>query len=163
MGVRTTTSYVSNVMTTVLTSPWGIISLADGRFLITEKAGTMRIVTTSGQVSAPLSGVPVVNSSGQGGLLGLCTDPTFATNRMLYWTYSERRPEGNVLAVAEGKLSANDARLEDVTIIYRATLAYSGVNQYGSWVIFDRTGNLFVSSGDRSNSGTGASGKLRSG
>lgn len=152
-GIRTTTSIETKVLTTALTSPWGIASLPDGRFLITEKAGTMRIVTISGQVSAPLSGIPAVNSGGQGGLLGLCIDPAFTTNRMVYWSFSERRPDGNLLAVAKGRLSANETSLENVTIIYRATPAYSGVNQYGSRVIFDRTGNLLVSSGDRSDPG----------
>ncbi|SFE31892.1 PQQ-dependent sugar dehydrogenase [Spirosoma endophyticum] len=152
-GIRTTTSYTSNVLTTALTSPWGIASLPDGRFLITEKAGTMRLVTATGQVSAPLSGIPAVNSSGQGGLLGLCVDPAFTTNRLVYWTFSERRTDGNLLTVAKGRLSVNETSLENVTVIYRATPAYSGVNQYGSRVIFDRTGNLIVSSGDRSDPG----------
>jgi glucose/arabinose dehydrogenase len=152
-GVRTTTAFESTVLTSSLTSPWGIAILPDGRFLITEKAGTMRLVTTSGQVSAPLSGIPAVNSSGQGGLLGLCTDPAFSTNRMVYWSFSERRSDGNLLAVAKGKLSTNETAMEDVTVIYRATPAYSGTNQYGSRLVVDRTGNLFVSSGDRSDPG----------
>ena len=152
-GVRTTTPFESTVLTTVLRSPWGITSLPDGRFLITEKAGTMRLVTTSGQVSAPLSGIPAVNSSGQGGLLGLCIDPAFSTNRVVYWSFSERRSDGNLLAVAKGRLSTNETAIEDVTVIYRATPAYSGTNQYGSRLVVDRTGNLFVSSGDRSDPG----------
>ncbi|GAB4017179.1 PQQ-dependent sugar dehydrogenase [Spirosoma migulaei] len=152
-GVRTTTPFTSTVLTSTLASPWGIASLPDGRFLITEKAGTMRLVTASGQVSAPLSGIPAVNSSGQGGLLGLCVDPAFTTNRMVYWSFSERGATGSLLAVAKGRLSANETALEGVTVIYRATPAYTGVNQYGSRVIFDRTGNLIVSSGDRSDPG----------
>ncbi len=152
-GVRTTTPFASTVLTSTLTSPWGIASLPDGRFLITEKAGTMRLVTASGQVSAPLGGIPAVNSSGQGGMLGLCVDPAFATNRLVYWSFSERGTSGNLLAVAKGKLSANETALEGVTVIYRATPAYSGINQYGGRVIFDRTGNLIVSSGDRSDPG----------
>lgn len=149
-AVTTTTSYRATILTSALTSPWGIAILPDGRFLITEKAGNMRIVTASGQVGAPLSGIPAVNPAGQGGLLGLCVDPAFNSNRMVYWSYSEARQDGNLLAVAKGRLSANENSLENVTVIYRATPAYSGVNQYGSRVIFDRTGNLFVSSGDRS-------------
>ncbi len=149
-GVRTTTNYETSILTSTLTSPWGIAILPDRRFLITEKAGTMRIVTTTGQVSAPLSGIPAVNNSGQGGLLGLCIDPAFTTNRMVYWTYSERGTTGNLLAVAKGRLSDNETVIDNVMVIYRATPAYSGVNQYGSRVIFDRTGNLLVSSGDRS-------------
>lgn len=152
-GVQTTTAFTSTVITTSLTSPWGIGVLPDGRFLITEKAGNIRIVTGSGQVGAPLTGVPAVNSGGQGGLLGLCVDPEFSTNRMVYWTFSERLSEGNLLAVAKGRLSATETAMENVTVIYRATPAYSGTNQYGSRVIFDQNGNLLVSSGDRSDPG----------
>jgi glucose/arabinose dehydrogenase len=152
-AVRTTTAFQATVITSSLTGPWGIAVLPDGRFLITEKAGNIRLVTASGQVAAPLNGVPAVNSGGQGGLLGLCIDPAFSTNRMVYWSFSERRAEGNVLAVAKGRLSASETGLENVTVIYRATPAYSGTNQYGSRVIFDRTGNLIVSSGDRSDPG----------
>jgi glucose/arabinose dehydrogenase len=152
-GVKTTTAYRSAVLTSSLVSPWGIAALPDGRFLITEKAGNMRIVTASGQVSAPLSGIPAVNSGGQGGLLGLCIDPAFATNHLVYWTYSEKRSDGNLLAVAKGNISSNESKMENVMVIYRATPAYSGTGQYGSRVIFDRTGNLIVSSGDRSDPG----------
>jgi len=152
-AVRTTTAYQSTVITSSLTSPWGIAALPDGRFLVTEKAGNIRLVTASGQVSAPISGMPAVNSGGQGGLLGLCIDPAFTTNRMVYWSFSERRSDGNLLAVAKGHLSSDETGMENVTVIYRATPAYSGTNQYGSRVIFDRTGNLIVSSGDRSDPG----------
>ena len=152
-GVRTTTPFESTILTSALTSPWGLAILPDGRFLVTEKAGTMRLVTTTGQVSTPLSGIPAVNSGGQGGLLGVCVDPAFSTNRMVYWSFSERRSDGNLLAVAKGRLAANETGLEDVTVIYRATPAYSGTNQYGSRLVVDRTGNLFVSSGDRSDPG----------
>ena len=152
-AVRTTTTYTNRVITSGLTAPWGIAVLPDGRFLVTEKAGNIRLVSASGQVSAPLSGVPAVNSSGQGGLLGICIDPAYATNRMVYWTFSERRSDGNVLAVAKGRLSTDESNLENVTVIYRATPVYSGTNQYGSRVIFDRLGNLVVSSGDRSDPG----------
>jgi len=152
-AVKTTTAYRSTALTSSLTAPWGIAALPDGRFLITEKAGTMRLVTSTGQVGTALTGIPAVNAGGQGGLLGLCIDPAFSTNRMVYWSYSERGADGNVLAVAKGRLSTNEASLENVTVIYRATPSYSGTNQYGSRVIFDRTGNLFVSSGDRSDPG----------
>lgn len=152
-GVKTTTAYRSTVLTSSLVSPWGIAALPDGRFLITEKAGNMRFVTASGQVSAPVGGIPAVNSANQGGLLGLCVDPSFATNHMVYWTYSEKRTEGNLLAVAKGRISADESKMENVMVIYRATPAYSGTGQYGSRVIFDRSGNLLVSSGDRSDPG----------
>src|SRR5215216_351835 len=113
-AVRTATAYQATVITSSLTSPWGIAALPDGRFLVTEKAGNIRSVSASGSVSAPITGIPAVNSSGQGGLLGLCIDPAFPTNRMVYWSFSERRSEGNVLAVAKGRLSSNNADMENV-------------------------------------------------
>ena len=73
-GVKTTSTYEGKVLTSELKRPWGITSLPDGRFLVNEKEGTMRIVSSAGAVSAPLTGVPAVNSSGQGGLLGITTD-----------------------------------------------------------------------------------------
>ena len=148
-GVKTTTNYKAQIITSALTSPWGIALLPGSRFLITEKAGNMRIITASGAVGAPLNGIPSVNSAGQGGLLGLCVDPNFSTNRMVYWTFSETLPDGNLLAVARGSLSADETSMENVKVIYRATPAYSGFLQYGSRVIFDQLGNLVVSSGDR--------------
>jgi len=152
-AVRTTTAYRSTVITSSLVSPWGIAALPDGRFLITEKAGNMRMVSAGGQVSTPLTGIPAVNSGGQGGLLGLCIDPAYSSNGMVYWAYSERGTGGNLLAIAKGQISANGIAMENVSVIYRATPAYSGTNQYGSRIIFDRTGNLLISSGDRSDPG----------
>jgi glucose/arabinose dehydrogenase len=78
-SVTSATRYQSTILTSALTSPWGIVSLPDGRFLITEKAGRMRIVSGTGAVSEPITGIPAVNPAGQGGLLGLCLDPSFAT------------------------------------------------------------------------------------
>jgi len=153
-AVQTATAIQSRILTSSLSSPWGITSLPDGRLLITEKAGTMRIVTTSGQVSAAITGIPAVLNSGQGGLLGLCVDPAFSSNRMVYWAFSEARPDGNLTAVAKGRLSDNEATIEGATVIYRATPGYAGVNHYGGRVLFDRTGNLFVSTGERSDLAT---------
>ena len=101
-GVRSTTSYASTVLTTALRSPWGLTSLPDGRLLITEKAGTMRIATTTGQLGEPITGIPTVNPAGQGGLLGLRVDPAFTTNRTVYWVFSEPTTDGNLTAVAKG-------------------------------------------------------------
>lgn len=149
-AVKTSTAFSATVITSSLTSPLAITNLPDGRFLITEKAGNIHIVTSSGQVGTRLTGVPAVSSSGQGGLLGICADPGFGSNRMIYWTYSEPGSGGNLLAIAKGRLSANESGLENVTVIYRATPNYPGINQYGGRIIFDRAGNLIVSSGDRS-------------
>ncbi|GAA4420422.1 PQQ-dependent sugar dehydrogenase [Nibrella viscosa] len=149
-GVKTTTNYEGKVLTSDLKNPWGITSLPDGRLLITEKGGTMRIATKDGQLSAPITGLPTVNANGQGGLLGVRVDPAFAQNRMVYWVFSEPLSDGNLTAVAKGKLSADEKRIEGTTVIYRATPAYKGTLHYGGRILFDKDGNLFISTGERS-------------
>ena len=149
-GVKTVSLYEATVLTTGLKKPWGITVLPDGRLLITEKDGTMRIATVSGTLSPPITGIPAVNSRGQGGLLGLTLDPAFSTNRVVYWVFSENTSEGNLTAVAKGKLSADEKTIENATVIYRATPAYRGTLHYGGRILFDKSGNLFVSTGERS-------------
>ena len=149
-SVRTKTAYEGKLLSSDLKNPWGITSLPDGRFLITEKRGQVRLVSASGQVGDSISGVPAVNSRGQGGLLGITIDPAFAENRMVYWVFSEPLPEGNLTAVAKGKLSADDKKFENVSVIYRATPAYKGTLHYGGRILFDKAGNIIVSTGERS-------------
>ncbi|HUS00077.1 MAG TPA: PQQ-dependent sugar dehydrogenase [Chitinophagaceae bacterium] len=153
-GVKTKTPYEGKVISKSLNRPWGITSLPDGRLLITEKEGTMRIATTAGNVSEPITGIPAVNSSGQGGLLGLTTDPQFTKNRMVYWVFSEKTSQGNLTAVAKGSLSQDEKRIENATVIYRAMPAYNGTLHYGGRILFDRSGNLIVSTGERSDLAT---------
>jgi aldose sugar dehydrogenase len=149
-GVGTTTSFQSRIVTSALSEPWGITSLPDGRLLITEKDGRMRIVTTTGTVGNPLAGIPSVNPSNQGGLLGLCIDPQFTSNRMVYWVFSENVAGGNLTAVAKGRLSDNESSIENATVIYRAGPAANSSAHFGGRILFDQTGNLLVSTGERS-------------
>jgi len=153
-SVRTTTAFEGKVLTSDLKSPWGIASLPDGKFIITEKGGTMKIATSSGALSAPLSGIPAVDAKGQGGLLGITIDPDFAQNRMVYWAFSEPVSGGNHTSVAKGKLSADEKSIENAIVIYRATPAYKGDKHYGGRVIFDTKGNLLLSTGERSDKET---------
>ena len=153
-GVKTNTAYEGKVLSNDLKSPWGITTLPDGRFLITEKRGQMRIASAAGQVSEPLTGIPEVNHAGQGGLLGVTIDPAFSQNRMVYWVFSEKLPEGNLTSVAKGTLSTDEKRIENATVIYRATPAYRGALHYGGRILFDKSGNLFVSTGERSDQAT---------
>src|SRR5687768_12186401 len=146
----TKTPYDSKILTSDLKRPWGIASLPDGRFIVTEKEGTMKIVSASGAVGEALTGVPKVSSEGQGGLLGICLDPAFNSNRMVYWSFSEPLDEGNLTSVAKGKLSADEKSLENVTVIYRATPVYKGTLHFGGRVLFSKDGNLFVTTGERS-------------
>lgn len=149
-GVKSVTPYEGKVLTSELKSPWGITSLPDGRLLITEKAGTMRIATTDGKLSGPITGIPAVNADGQGGLLGIRVDPDFEKNRMVYWVFAEAQKDGNLTAVAKGKLSADEKKIEGATVIYRATPAFASNLHYGGRILFDKNGDLIISTGERS-------------
>lgn len=149
-SMKTQTPYEGVVLTSSLSSPWGITSLPDGRFLITQKNGNMVIVTQDGKVSDAITGIPKVNSKGQGGLLGLTLDPDFANNRMIYWVFSESRPDGNLTAVGKGRLADNEKSIENATVIFRAVPAYDGTLHYGGRIVFDKDGYLYVSTGERS-------------
>lgn len=153
-GVKTKAAFEVKMLSDQLKNPWGITSLPDGRLLITEKGGTMRIATNTGTIGAAITGVPKVNADGQGGLLGIAIDPSFSTNRMIYWTFSDKTAEGNLTAVAKGKLSADEKKIENAVVIYRATPGYNGSLHYGSRIVFDKTGNIIFSTGERSDKKT---------
>ncbi len=150
VGVKTTTAYNVEVINSTLGKPWGIINLPDGRFLITEKSGFMNLVSADGKIISKIEGLPSVDSKAQGGLLDVALDPDFATNKMIYWTFSEPVTGGNHTAVGKGKLSADEKRIENPQVIFRATPTYDGKLHYGSRLLFDKDGNLFVSTGERS-------------
>lgn len=149
-GVKTNTAWEGTVISKDLIKPWGLVGLPDGRLLITEKAGTMRIATAAGQLSPAITGLPKVDSTGQGGLLGVTIDPQFAGNRMVYWSFSERSTGGTVTAIGKGALSADEKTIQNAVVIYRATPAYDGDKHYGGRVVFDAAGNLMISTGERS-------------
>jgi glucose/arabinose dehydrogenase len=153
-GVKTKTLYESKILTNELKKPWGIAPLPDGRLLITQKEGTFKIVDKSGKVSKEITGIPEVNDSGQGGLLGVTIDPNFVKNRMVYWTFSNETKEGNLTSVGKGRLSDDEKTIENAKIIYNATPAYKGVLHYGSRILFDKTGNIVFSTGERSDKET---------
>ncbi len=153
-GVKTQTPYSSKIIAQGLKSPWGIALLPDGRFLITEKEGTMRIVSKEGKLSSPITGIPEVDSRGQGGLLGLTLDPQFSKNRMVYWVFSQPVNGGNLTAVAKGRLATNEKTIENAKVIFQALPAYNGKLHYGGRILFDKEGHLFVSTGERSDLAT---------
>jgi glucose/arabinose dehydrogenase len=151
-GVKTRAAYTTKVIATELKRPWGIAAMPDGRLLITEKSGTMRITTPAGQLSQPITGLPPVADAGQGGLLDVALDPQFATNRMVYWSFSHPTGDGgkNLTAVARGMLAQDERTIQNATIIYQATPAYDNSMHFGSRIVFDREGNIFLSTGERS-------------
>ena len=153
-GIKTATKYSFKVLTEKLSSPWGMTSLPDGRLLITEKAGNLRIVKTNGEMSEKISGLPKVDENGQGGLLGITLDPDFVQNRMVYWAFAEPVSGGNHTAVAKGRLSNDESKIEKAVVIYRATPSHKGNLHFGGRVLFDKNGYLFVSTGERSDKTT---------
>ena len=130
-----------------LQHPWGMAFLPDGRLLVTEKAGRLRVVTTDGRVGVPLGGLPAVDADGQGGLLDVALDPDFGSNRLVYVSYAEPREGGNGTTVARGRLT--DAGLEDVEVIFRQQPAVRSTHHFGSRLVFARDGRLFVTLGER--------------
>lgn len=149
-GAKTKTALNIEVLNSSLENPWAIAILPDGRFLITEKPGSMRILTAQGQPDKKITGLPEVISEGQGGLLDVILDPDFASNRMVFWNYSENTPQGTRLAVAKGRLSDDETKFENISTIYRVSPAFPSNLHYGSRIVFDKQGNLIVSTGERS-------------
>ena len=131
-----------------LEHPWGLAFLPDGRILVTERPGRLRIVGNDGRLSAPVAGVPAVYAQGQGGLLDVAIDPEFASNGMVYLSFAEPDGSGNAgTSVARGRLAGE--RLENVQVIYRQTPKLPGGGHYGSRLVFAPDGRLFVTQGDR--------------
>ena len=131
-----------------LQKPWGMTFLPDGRLLVTEKAGNLRIVNQQGEVSAPLNNMLPVKHAGQGGLLDVTLDPDFNDNQLIYFSYA--KDAGNDQAkTAVGKARLNGDSLEDATTIWEQKDAVNGGYHFGSRLVFDRSGHLFVTTGDR--------------
>ncbi|HTI31740.1 MAG TPA: PQQ-dependent sugar dehydrogenase [Sphingomonas sp.] len=136
-----------------LTNPWAMVFLPDGRMLVSERTGSLRVVTQAGDVGAPLTGVPAVDSSGQGGLLDVALDPDFATNNRVYISYSEPGSGGTAgTAVARGTLSVNASgvgSLAGLTVIWRQTPKVVDSRHYGARMAFGPDGKLYITAGER--------------
>jgi glucose/arabinose dehydrogenase len=133
-----------------LDHPWGLEFLPDGRMLVTERKGQLRIVDAKGQLSKPVSGVPEVFAERQGGLLDVALDPSHASNGLIYWSYSEPRKGGSGTTVARGRLvTQGPPRLENVQVIFRQQPTLQSSLHFGSRLIFTPDGKLFIALGDR--------------
>ena len=135
-----------------LEHPWGLQFLPDGRLLVTERPGRMRLVSRDGAMSPPIDGVPKVSAVGQGGLLDVALAPDFARTREVYFSYAEPRDgstNGTSLARAKLDLTDTGGRLSDVTVIFRQQPSYASNHHFGSRIVFAGDGNLFLTVGER--------------
>ncbi|MCB5173750.1 PQQ-dependent sugar dehydrogenase [Microvirga lenta] len=150
---RVRTDKVEVIVETVargLEHPWGLTFLPDGRMLVTERPGRLRTVAPDGTLSEPIKGLPQIAARRQGGLLDVALDPNFSQNRLVYLSYAEDRREGKAgTSVARARLNEDGTALESLQVIFRQEPSYSGGNHFGSRLVFDREGNLFVTLGDR--------------
>lgn len=142
-----------------LENPWGLAFLPDGRYLVTERPGRMRIVEADGRLLAPLAGLPKVAAGGQGGLLDVVLDSDFGRNRTLYFCFSEPGADGNTAvnstALARANLSADATRLENVQVIFSQQPKYASRLHFGCRIVEREVGGkpdgtLFLALGERS-------------
>ena len=135
-----------------LVNPWGLAFLPDGKMLVTEKPGRLRVVSADGkQMSEPVAGLPAVDARGQGGLLDVAIDPSFQKNQLIYWSYAEPGEGVNNTAVARGKFVDGAApKVENVQVIFHQAPTLNSTLHFGGRLIFNRDGTLFITTGDRS-------------
>ena len=148
-------SVTAQTVATGLQHPWAVAFLPEGRFLVTERPGRLRVVDADGKLQPPVQGLPEVAAGGQGGLLDVVTDSDFARNRTLYFCYSEPgQGTTNSTALASARLSADRQRLENVKVLFSQKPKVSSTNHFGCRIV-ERTvagkpdGSLFLTLGDR--------------
>ena len=149
-GLMSNVAFNVTVVARGLEKPWSVEPLPTGELLVTEKPGRMRIITQSGSVGQPISGVPAVDARDQGGLLDVALSPSFATDRTLFWSFTEPRDGGNGTSVARGVLSADRRSLGNVQVIFRALPTYRNNMHFGSRLAFGPDGMLYITLGERS-------------
>jgi glucose/arabinose dehydrogenase len=134
-----------------LEHPWSVAFLPEGGMLVTERPGRLRLIDAAGVLSAPLAGVPAVDARDQGGLLEVALDPKFAENRAVFLSYAEAGDGGNGTAVARGTLSkGTPPAIEDLRVIWSQRPKLGSTKHFGGRILFDKTGALLVTTGERS-------------
>jgi aldose sugar dehydrogenase len=135
-----------------LANPWGLAFLPDGKMLVTERPGRLRVVSADGkQLSEPVAGLPAVDARGQGGLLDVAADPAFQKNQLIYWSYAEPGTNANNSAVARGKfVDGAVPKVENVEVIFHQAPSLTSTQHYGGRLVFSRDGTLFITLGERS-------------
>jgi len=149
-AVTTSTPYQVDSLAGKLNYPWAIIPFPGNRLLVTSRKGYMMLLGADGAMLKKITGFPQVADSGQGGLLDVALDPDFAKNKTIYWSFSEPVGAGNLTAVAKGQLDEKDSVIKNPKVIFRATPELNSSYHFGSRLLFDKEGYLFVTAGERS-------------
>ena len=144
LGVVTT-----EVVATGLEHPWAIALMSDGRMLVTERPGRLRVVSREGVLSPPVAGVPHVFALGQGGLLDVALDPEFDTNHIMYLSFAEPADDGKAAGTAVVRALFADSALRNVRVIYRQDPKVVSDAHFGSRIAFRRDGTMFITQGER--------------
>lgn len=150
--VPTTGPVTVTELATNLPNPWSLAFLPDGRMLVTGRTGSLRLYTANAQSFSLISGLPVLDTGGQGGLLDVVLDPDFGSNRRIYFSFSETdsgNANNNGTAVARAELDTGAMALVNMQVIYRQLPKVASSGHFGSRLVFDRDGHLFVTLGDR--------------
>lgn len=165
-GVKSGVAFDVTVLAKGLEKPWAVEPLPNGDFLVTEKPGRLRIVSAQGEVGPPIGGLlpvgsggvsaasaqgglPPITAQGQGGLLDVALSPNFASDRTIFWSFSEQREGGSGTSVARGVLTEDRRNLEQVRVIFSALPTYDNGLHFGSRLAFGPDGMLYITLGDR--------------
>jgi len=165
-AVKSDVTFDVTVLAKGLNNPWAIEPLPNGDFLVTEKAGQIRIISAKGEVGQPIGGLlpvgaggvssvseqgglPPISARGQGGLLDVALSPNFAKDRTIFWSFSEQREGGSGTSVARGVLTEDRRNLEQVRVIFRAVPTYNNGLHFGSRLAFGPDNMLYITLGDR--------------
>ena len=149
-GVTADVAFDVEVVANGLDHPWAVEPMPNGALLVTERPGRLRVISAAGVVGPPITGLPAVAAGGQGGLLDVALSPSFGSDRLVYWSYSEPRQGGNATSVARGVLSTDATSLGQVQVIFRSRPSFNGTSHFGSRLAFGPDGMLYVTLGDRS-------------
>lgn len=149
-GVTSGVAVDVTVVAKGLEFPWAVEPLPGGDLLVTEKPGRLRVVSATGTIGEPITGLPKILAKGQGGLLDVALSPTFDSDNTIFWSFSEQRADGNGTSIARGVLSADRKSVSDVKVIFRVLPSYDGDKHFGSRLAFGPDGMLYASFGERS-------------
>lgn len=141
------TNVTAIVVAENLDHPWSLAFLPDGRMLVTERSGQLKLLSYPGRQQTTVTGMPKIAAGGQGGLLDIALHPEFNSNGLIYFSYVSRSESGRGTEVARAKLDGSD--LKNLTVLFRMSPKSSGTRHFGSRLVFDNNGHLFITLGDR--------------